>query len=160
MAHRPDATTGLSPYELVYGKPGRGPLSILKDTWSNDTGNDPINLSTEYLYYIMLKQDLIDAKEIATKNTDQAQTRYTHQYNLRSRDKEFDVGESVLVLLPDSTNKLKSCWQGPSTIHARVSDYSYRILAADGSLLTLHANHLRKFVNNQRVASAIRTYLG
>ena len=28
----PNIITGLSPYQLVYGKIGRGPLSVLKDT--------------------------------------------------------------------------------------------------------------------------------
>jgi len=122
----PNATTGLSPYELVYGKPGRGPLSILRDTWSNDTGNDPLNLCTEYEYYDKLRQDLVDANEIASKNSDQAQRKYTHQYNLRSKDKEFEVRESVLILLPDSTNKLKSCWQGQATEQVRGSRPAHR----------------------------------
>jgi len=26
-------TTGFSPHELVYGRVGRGPLEVLKDTW-------------------------------------------------------------------------------------------------------------------------------
>ena len=65
-----------------------------------------------------------------------------------SKDKEFEIGESVLVLIPDSTNKLKARWQGPASIQARVSAYSYRILLPDGSLRTLHANKLRKFINN------------
>jgi len=31
----PNATTGYSPYQLVYGKVGRGPLSVLKDVWTD-----------------------------------------------------------------------------------------------------------------------------
>jgi len=30
-------TTGISPYQRVYGKPGRGPLEVMRDTWTGDT---------------------------------------------------------------------------------------------------------------------------
>ena len=32
----PNETTGMSPYQLVYGRLGRGPLAILKDSWSSN----------------------------------------------------------------------------------------------------------------------------
>ena len=50
--------------------------------------------------------------------------------------------------MPDSTIQLKSRWQSPFSINARVSVYSYRIFIDNGSLRTLHANHLRNFVNH------------
>ena len=32
----PNATTGVSPYKLVYGRNPRGPLSILKESWAGE----------------------------------------------------------------------------------------------------------------------------
>jgi len=32
----PNATTGVSPYDLVYGRNPRGPLSILKESWTGE----------------------------------------------------------------------------------------------------------------------------
>jgi len=66
-------------------------------------------------------------------------------YNLSSKDKTFDVGEQVLVLQPDSTNKLKSSWQGPGIIHTKVSDNSYTVAMPDNAIKHLHANHLRTY---------------
>jgi len=46
-----------------------------------------------------------------------AQERYVSRYNLRTRDKTFFVGESVLVLTPDSTSsKVFSRWKGPGVV--------------------------------------------
>ena len=35
----PNSTTGVSPFQLVYGRMIRGPLGVLRDTWS--TGKEP-----------------------------------------------------------------------------------------------------------------------
>ena len=40
----PNATTGVSPYLLVYGCIPRGPLAILKETWSGEREVSPSNL--------------------------------------------------------------------------------------------------------------------
>jgi len=47
----PNATTDLSPYQMVYGRVGRGPLSVVKDTWSDDLTDQPVlpGNASEYL---------------------------------------------------------------------------------------------------------------
>ena len=48
------------------------------------------------------------------------------RYNLRTRDKTFSVGESVLVLTPDSTSsKVFSRWKGPGVVREIMSKNSY-----------------------------------
>ena len=37
----PQATTGFSPFELLYGRSVRGPLSILEELWSEDSEPSP-----------------------------------------------------------------------------------------------------------------------
>ena len=61
------------------------------------------------------------AVEIAETYVDsrakRGQARYVFRYNLRTRDKTFSVGESVLVLTPDSTtSKVFSRWKGPRVV--------------------------------------------
>ena len=55
----PNATTGVSPYLLVYGRVPRGPLSILKEVWSGDRGVSQ-SLSRPVEEYL---QDLRDKME-------------------------------------------------------------------------------------------------
>jgi len=39
-----------------------------------------------------------------------------NQYNKKTRHKEFQLRQQVIVLIPDSKNKLLKKWQGPATI--------------------------------------------
>ena len=67
------------------------------------------------------------------------------RYNLRTRDKTFSVGESVLVLTPDSTSsKVFSRWKGPVVVREIMSKNSYMV-ELDGVRRHIHADKLRKY---------------
>ena len=69
-----------------------------------------------------------------------------NHYNLRTRDKHFTVGETVLVLLPDSnSSRVFNKWKGPAKVVEILSPYSYLIEMDDGRRQHLHANRLRKY---------------
>ena len=70
---------------------GVDPLSVMKDTWSNDHDFDPVTFEKYSEYFENLKKTLLHSLEQASGNADQAQRKYTHHYNLRSKDKEFSV---------------------------------------------------------------------
>ena len=141
----PNATTGVTPYEMVYGRPARGILSALKETW---TGEQlfPMKLSEPTKKYLeKLKSDLEIAKSLAIENSSVNQSRYTDRYNLRSRAKSFKEGDPVIILMHDSTNKLCARWTGPAKIRRKLSPNSYDVEMDDGSVRRLHANHLRAY---------------
>ena len=142
-----NVTTGLTPYQMVYGKPGRGPIQVLRDSWAgNIMGVPKLNKgSAEYLK--QLEERFEVAHNLANKNTIVAQKHYAEQYNKRTREKTFQVGDSVLVLLPDSNKKIQSRWLGPGTIQQVVSNHSYSIRMPDRSVRVLHANRLRPVTN-------------
>jgi len=63
-----------------------------------------------------LRQRFATAENYVT-HADVKQAQYASRYNLRSRDKQSDVGEQVLVLTPDSTaSKVFSRWRGPGVV--------------------------------------------
>jgi len=43
------------------------------------------------------------AKTYATSHSQREEKKYATHYNLRSKEKHFEVGEKVLILMPDST---------------------------------------------------------
>jgi hypothetical protein len=65
-------------------------------------------------------------------------------YNVRARDKSFEIGEKVIVLRNDSKNKLRSKWQTGIVVDI-ADEYSYLIEFTDGSRKRVHANELRPF---------------
>ena len=81
----------------------------------------------------------------AASHSEREQNRYASHYNLRSRDKHFDVNKQVLILMPDSTSsRTFSKWTGPATVAEVCSPYSY-IVEVDAVHKHFHANKLCKF---------------
>ena len=72
----PNATTGVSPYKMVYGRNPRGSLSILKESWTgeNDTSSSLAQPVEDYL--LDLKSKLSEAANFAQTHTDAAQQSY------------------------------------------------------------------------------------
>jgi len=85
------------------------------------------------------------AETYVDSHAKRAQARYVSRYNLRTRDKTFSVGESVLVLTPDSTSsKVFSRWKGPGVVPEIKSKNSYMV-ELDGVRRHINADKLRKY---------------
>ncbi|GFT09491.1 retrovirus-related Pol polyprotein from transposon opus [Trichonephila clavipes] len=84
---------------LIYGRLPSGPISLLKEVWVGER-NIPTTLSRSVEKYL---EDLIEklrkAHEIAAETAEATQNNYASYYK-RSREKQFKVGDKVLVLLP------------------------------------------------------------
>ncbi|GFW48156.1 hypothetical protein TNCV_1614171 [Trichonephila clavipes] len=102
----PHSTTGVSPYQLVYGRLPNGPLKLLKEVWTG--GKEiPTGSSKSIEEYLRdLTEKLKQAHNLARGNSEKAQAEYASRYNLRSREKRLAVGDQVLVLIPSSSHKL------------------------------------------------------
>ena len=138
-------TLGVSPFMMVMGRNPSNPLSLIKESWS---GDNPLyqpagKTVTEYL--TELQSNVKDIHSCAEKHANQEQQKYVDHYNKRAKDKHFKIGQQVIVLIPDSTNKHLSRWQGPGTVIDVKSPYSYLIELDQGQRRWLHANKLRPY---------------
>jgi hypothetical protein len=70
--------------------------------------------------------------------------KYAKYYNRHARHKEFDVGQKVLILTPDTTHKAFAQWLGPATILDKTSMYGY-IVDHEGVRKHIHAVKLRPY---------------
>jgi len=142
----PNATTGASPYMLVYGRNPRGPLTILKESWTgeNDTSASLAQPVADYL--LDLRSTLSEAAEFAQSHTDAAQQGYAAHYNLRVRQKKFQEGDQIIVLAPENTGKMGNRWLGPGTVVRVKSPYSYLVDLGNGNIRHIHANKMRHFI--------------
>ena len=119
----PQASTGFSPFELLYGRDVRGPLDILRETWE---GNESQNESV-VSYVLSTREKLKQMVDCVHENLTKQQDRQKRWYDAKARMREFKPGDLVLVLLPTSTNKLLAQWQGPYQIVTRMGKLNYML---------------------------------
>ena len=108
----PQASTGFSPFELLYGRQVRGPLDVLRETWEVTTKSNDSVVS----YILSIQEKLVKLQELVRSNLTTAQNTQKTWYDCNARERELKPGDRVLVLLPTSTNKLLAEWQGPYEI--------------------------------------------
>ena len=137
----PQASTGFSPFELLYGHPVRGPLDVLKESWESS----PKSAESIVSYVLLMQNRLSKLRDVVRTNLEEAQRAQKKWYDRNARSREFSPGDQVLVLLPTSTNKLLAEWQGPYPITRRISEVNYEVRMADRrkQKRIFHVNMLR-----------------
>ena len=61
-------------------------------------------------YVLNMQERLTKLHDVVHENAQAEQKKW---YDRHSQDREFQIGDQVLVLLPTSTNKLQAEWCGP-----------------------------------------------
>ena len=145
MREIPNATLGVSPFVMQYGVQPRGVLGLVKDHWSGFQTMPTSKPVEQYLNE--LKKQLETTREFAEQHAKVAQEQYAKYYNVRARDKTFEVDEEVIILEKDSGSKTFARWQTGTVVRV-LSPYSYIVALPNGSRRHLHANRLRKLVLN------------
>jgi len=144
------SSTGLSPFQCVYGlRQPRGPLEILKEAWSNENPALPSKQSVVQ-YLLETRNNLEKCTELVRENAEAAKEKSKLWYDKYSSDRSFKPGDQVLVLLPTSTNRLLSRWEGPGDILRRVNDVSYEV-SINGRISILHVNLLRAWIDRAKL---------
>ena len=119
----PQATTGFSPFELLYGREVRGPLDVVREEWEAEKKSDQSVLS----HILAIRERLEEMTTIVQDNWKKAQSRQKTWYDQNTRDRELKPGDEVLVLLPTSSNKLLAQWQGPYYVLRKTGKVNYEI---------------------------------
>lgn len=148
----PQESLGFSPFELLYGRTVRGPMAILKELWTNDR-TEP-DIKTTYQYVLDLKERLEETCRMAHEELQRSSTRYKKYYDRKAKNRQYKVGDRVLLLLPTDRNKLMMHWKGPYDIVEKIGVTDYK-LNVDGKLKTFHANLLKRYETREppKVAS-------
>ena len=124
----------------------RGPMTILKELWTNEVADSEVK--STYQYVTDLREKLELTSHMARDNIRKAVSRYCKYYNRKSRTRSMKVGDKVLVLLPTDTNKLLMQWKGPFPITEKLGTVDYRI-DMHGVQKTFHANLLKLYVSRE-----------
>ena len=142
----PQESLGFSPFELLYGRTVRGPLTILKELWTNEIESDEVK--TTYGYVLDLRNRLEDTLKLAQEELSKNQKRYKQYGDRKRKVRSFEAGEKVLVLLPTDKNKLLMKLKGPFEVKQKVNNFDYRVLVK-GKEKIYHINLLRKYVERE-----------
>ena len=138
----PQATTGFSPFELLYGRSVRGPLCMLEDLWSEDS--EPSPDKKYYENFLEIRERISKTLEITRQEINKSQETQKHYYDKRTKKKDILPGDEVLVLLPTDTNKMKMKWKGPYKVESEPHVNDFYILVRGKKKLN-HANMLKKY---------------
>ena len=149
----PQASTGFSPFELLYGRSVRGPLSILREIWTNE--ETEAETKTTYQYVLDLKERLETTCKLVHEELRKSGERYRKYYDKGSKESKLKVGDKALILLPTDNNKLLMHWKGPYVVTHKQSDKDFT-LDINGKTKTFHANMLKKYVEREIKADEVK----
>ncbi|XP_064472919.1 uncharacterized protein LOC135387751 [Ornithodoros turicata] len=138
----PQASLGFSPFELLYGRHVRGPLSVLREWWTNEDIESDVKTTYEHVF--QLRNKLEETCKLAHEELERAGARYRQQYNKKARQRRLEVGQKALILLPTDSNKLLMHWKGPFPIVGRKGEVDY-IVDLGHTTKVFHANLLKRY---------------
>lgn len=138
----PQASLGFSPFELIYGRHVRGPLSVLRELWTNENIEDEVR--TTYTYLVDLRNRLEHTCNLAHEELGKAREKQKLYYDRKTRHRRLRPGDKVLILLPTDTNKLLMQWKGPFKVAEAKNDVDYAIDLGQ-SIKVFHVNMLKKY---------------
>ena len=102
----PQASTGFSSFELLFGQKPRGVLDLIKEHWEEG----PSPSKSEIQYVVDLRAKLHTLGQLSRENLLKGQERQQGLYNRGMKLRQFSLGDKVLVLLPTSSTKLLAKW--------------------------------------------------
>ncbi len=98
------ASTGFSSFELLFSDDVRGPLTLLKEMLEGDHGSkEPINVVS---YVLEMREKLEKMTELVQQHMATAQAKQKAWYDQSARERGFEPGQKVLVMLPTKESKL------------------------------------------------------
>ena len=94
----PQASTGFSPFELLYGRRPRGLLDIARDAWESQPS--PHRTIIEHVEQV--RDRMAQVWPVVREHLGRAQQAQAPVYNRGAQLRTFDPGDQVLVLIPTS----------------------------------------------------------
>ena len=91
-------STGFTPFELIYGRSVRTPMTLLRKLWTDE--EEDTEIKTAYQYVIDLRERLQETCQLAQQKLSKVQSRNQQYYNRHAKSRVLSNGNSVLLLLP------------------------------------------------------------
>lgn len=148
----PQDSLGFSPFELLYGKTIKGPMQILRQTWTDETVTGDLKTTAEYV--VDLRNRIEETCKIARENLKTASRRQAKYFNRRAVPRSIAVGKKVLLLRPLKQNKLELTWRGPYVVTEKINTFDYRIKIGPKEKV-FHINLMKEYLERDGVTDVI-----
>lgn len=139
----PQASTGFSPFELLYGRNPWGILDLVREQW--EKGENQAQTLVQQV--LEMWEHIRYAQGAATRALGKCQKQQKERYDKRVKERTLSPGDKALLLLPADAAKLFAQWQGPYEVVRQVTPVDYEIRTPDKKKGTqiFHINLLKKW---------------
>ncbi|XP_047484209.1 uncharacterized protein LOC125035941 [Penaeus chinensis] len=139
----PNDSLKFSPFELLYERQIRGPLTILHELWTKDDIDSDVK--TTYQYVLDLRSRLEETAKLAAAQAEISSRNCKSYYDLKAKHRKLNTGEEVLVLLPSSSDKSIMQWLGPyPVVQCKDNGVDY-VVRVRGVKKLFHINMLKRY---------------
>ncbi|XP_068209304.1 uncharacterized protein [Palaemon carinicauda] len=149
----PNSSTGVAPFELIFGHKVRGPLEIFHELLEvNQRGERTVGEVVSEL-----KSKLAVAWKYAKDNLSASQATMKTKFDQKCKVRSFESGDLVLVLSTDPDNFLEPRYKGPWKVLRKLSEVNYEVEAPGTSrkCKIFHINRLKSYSSDRRDPLAI-----
>ena len=119
----PHSNTGFSPFKIIFGKPTRGPLDVLREGWLEGEVQEVHVVE----WVNKLGERLKEMMQVVCEKERLAKERMKKHNDKNAKLREFNEGALVLVRRPDLAGKLEDIWEVPYEITRRISSVTYEL---------------------------------
>ncbi|KAL0188271.1 hypothetical protein M9458_015370, partial [Cirrhinus mrigala] len=139
---------------MLYGHEVKGPLALLQETWGGRRREEPTNVVS---YVLQMREHLQRMTTLAQNHLAEAREQQKTWYDPQTRQRNLEVAQKVLIMLPSQESKLLAKWQGPYEVKRRLGPTTYEISmpGQDRSSRVLHVNLLKEWVPQPEKAQSL-----
>ncbi|KAJ1178906.1 hypothetical protein NDU88_004147 [Pleurodeles waltl] len=140
----PQKGVGFSPFELLFGHPVRGPLTLVKEGWEQ-----PLKAPKQDIvdYVLGLRSRMAEYMKKVSKNLQASQELQKQWHDQKAVCVQYQPGQKVWVLEPVAPRALQDKWIRPHTIVEKKGEVTYLVDlgTARSPLRVLHVNRLKPY---------------
>ncbi|KAJ1212450.1 hypothetical protein NDU88_000110 [Pleurodeles waltl] len=155
----PQKGVGFSPFELLFGHPVRGPLTLVKEGWEQ-----PLKAPKQDIvdYVLGLRSRMAEYMKKASKNLQASQELQKQWHDQKAVLVQYQPGQKVWVLQPVAPRALQDKWSGPHTIVEKKGEVTYLVDlgTARSPLRVLHVNRLKPYYDRADLTVLMATDKG
>ncbi len=102
----PQASTGFTPFELLFGRQPRGLLDVAKEAWEQQ----PAAHHSVIEHVKQMRERIDRVMPLVREHLSKAQQAQQRHYNRPAQPREFQAGDRVMVLVPNVACKFLATW--------------------------------------------------